>query len=93
MSSLECYPEMDRIFSIYFGQDFDLFGEAVPEIVVCYKRDSLYQYKNMVHEIDSFRNEHPHDLDAAFDQIYGGGFSPEPWGYTAALYLTRYSAS
>jgi hypothetical protein len=87
MTSLARYPEMDRIFSIYFGQDFDLFGETVPEIVACYKKDSPYHYENLVQEINSFKNEHPHDLAIVFDQMYGRGFSPEPWGYTTASLL------
>ncbi|SDQ32238.1 contact-dependent growth inhibition system immunity protein [Paraburkholderia tuberum] len=87
MSSSERYPAMDHLMRTYFGQDFDLFGETVPEIVACYKQDSPHDYANLVREIDSFRTEHSHDLAIAFDQMYGRGFSPEPWGYTVASFL------
>jgi len=87
MGSSKRHPAMDHLFTTYFGQDFDLFGETVPEIVACYKRDSPYDYENLIREINSFRTEHPHDLTIAFDQIYGHGFSPEPWGYTTASLL------
>ncbi|NIF53440.1 contact-dependent growth inhibition system immunity protein [Burkholderia sp. Ax-1724] len=87
MSSSERYPEMDHIFSVYFGQDFDLFGETVPEIVVCYKKDSPYHYKELNREIDSFRSEHPNDLEAAFNQSFRDGFRPEGAGYTTASFL------
>jgi hypothetical protein len=87
MNSSERYPAMEHIFNTYFGQDFDLFGATVAEIVACYKKDSPYDHENLVREIDSFRVEHPHDLAIAFDQTYGHGFSPGPWGYTTALFL------
>ncbi|MFT4067186.1 contact-dependent growth inhibition system immunity protein [Paraburkholderia sp.] len=87
MSSSERYPAMDHLFNTYFGQDFDLFGETVPEIVACYKKDSPYDYENLVREIDSFRGNHPDDLDATFKQLFGRGFRPEGWGYTTASLL------
>ncbi|NML31678.1 hypothetical protein HHL14_12625 [Paraburkholderia sp. G-4-1-8] len=87
MSSSKHYPSMDHLMITYFGQDFDLFGETVPEIVACYEKDSPYSYANLIYEIDAFRNEHPNDLTIAFNQKYGSGFSPEPWGYTTASFL------
>ncbi|HEY2024866.1 contact-dependent growth inhibition system immunity protein [Paraburkholderia sp.] len=87
MSSSERYPEMDHIFDVYFGQDFDLFGATVPEIVSCYKKDSPYDYENLIREIDEFIAEHPHDLDAAFKQLFRRGFRPEGAGYTTTAFL------
>ncbi len=78
---------MDHIFSVYFGQDFDLFGETVPEIVACYKKDSPYDYENLIREIDTFRSEHPDNLDAVFKQLFRRGFRPEGLGYTTASFL------
>ncbi|WP_028229580.1 contact-dependent growth inhibition system immunity protein [Paraburkholderia ferrariae] len=86
MSPSERYPEMDHLFTIYFGQDFDLFGATVPEIVACYKKDSPYHYENLIREMDSFRKEHPDDLEAAF-KPFRRGFRPEGRGYTTASYL------
>ncbi|NML31677.1 contact-dependent growth inhibition system immunity protein [Paraburkholderia antibiotica] len=86
MSSLERYPEMDNFFSIYFGQDFDLFGETVPEIVACYKKGYRHHYANLLREIVEFRSEHPEDLDNAFIP-FSRGFRPEGRGYTTASFL------
>ncbi|MGF6411711.1 contact-dependent growth inhibition system immunity protein [Paraburkholderia sp. MM5482-R1] len=87
MSYSERYPAMEHIFNVYFGQDFDLFGENVQEIVACYRKDSPYDYENLIREIDSFRSEHPSDLDATFKQVFRRGFRPEGGGYTTASFL------
>ncbi|SMG59387.1 contact-dependent growth inhibition system immunity protein [Paraburkholderia susongensis] len=87
MNSSELYPEMDHIFAIYFGQDFDLFGETVPEIVACYKKDSPYHYEKLLRELGAFRQEHPNDLDSAFEKDYGRDFDPKLWGYTTASFF------
>jgi hypothetical protein len=87
MSSSERYPAMDHIFSVYFGQDFDLFGQSVPEIVACYKKDSPHDYENLIREIDTFRGKHLHDLDATFKQLFRRGFRPEGLGYTTTSFL------
>jgi hypothetical protein len=72
MSLSERYPEMEHIFSVYFDQDFDLFGETVPELVSCYKRDDSHRQQSLIREIDSFRKEHPDELDTAFKQFRRG---------------------
>ncbi|SMG59386.1 contact-dependent growth inhibition system immunity protein [Paraburkholderia susongensis] len=86
MNSSELYPEMDHLFTTYFGQDFDLFGETVPEIVACYKKDGPYHYEKLLRELGAFRQEHPNDLDTAF-KPFRRGFRPEGWGYTIASFL------
>ncbi|MCC8393559.1 hypothetical protein LJ656_13250 [Paraburkholderia sp. MMS20-SJTR3] len=87
MKSSDLYPEMDHMFSIYFGQDSDLFGASVPEIVACYKKDSPHHCASLIREIDSFRSQHPNDLASAFEETYLRSFRPEPWGYTVTSFL------
>ncbi|MCC8395493.1 hypothetical protein LJ656_23170 [Paraburkholderia sp. MMS20-SJTR3] len=87
MNSSKHYPEMDQFFSIYFGQDFDLFGRSVSEIVDSYKKNSPHRFKNLILEIDSYRKEHIDDLAFAFEETYLTEFSPEPWGYTVTSFL------
>ncbi|MCC8393562.1 hypothetical protein LJ656_13270 [Paraburkholderia sp. MMS20-SJTR3] len=77
---------MEHFFSIYFGQDFDIFGSTVPEIVACYKQDSPHRYPNLLRELELFRRAHSGDLDAAFIP-FRHGFRPEGWGYTVASFL------
>nr|WP_244195953.1 contact-dependent growth inhibition system immunity protein [Paraburkholderia susongensis] len=79
---------MYELFGAYFNQDFDLWGNTIPEIVSCYKRDSPREYHHeLVSEINSFMNEHPVDLDSAFAKNYDSGFYPKLWGHTTASFL------
>ncbi|OLL28013.1 hypothetical protein BTH42_29960 [Burkholderia sp. SRS-W-2-2016] len=81
------YPAMEHFFHIYFGQDFDLFGDSIQEIVECYKNDAPRQYPELTREIDAYRKEHPNDLAVAFKEKYLCAFSPEPDGYTIVTFL------
>ncbi|WP_316251746.1 contact-dependent growth inhibition system immunity protein [Paraburkholderia sp. UCT2] len=84
----ERYPKLYQLFGAYLNQDSDLWGETIPEIVSCYRRDCPREsHLEMIHEIDSFISEHPDDLDSAFETDYGQDFDPELWGYTTASFL------
>ncbi|MBB5468041.1 hypothetical protein OKW30_002545 [Paraburkholderia sp. Clong3] len=84
----ERYPKLYQLFGAYLNQDSDLWGETIPEIVSCYRRDCPREsHLEMIHEIDSFINEHPDDLDSAFETDYGQDFDPELWGYTTTSFL------
>ncbi|WP_316251705.1 contact-dependent growth inhibition system immunity protein [Paraburkholderia sp. UCT2] len=37
--------------------------------------------------MNSFMNEHPSDLDSAFERDYGAGIDPNLWGHTTASFL------
>jgi hypothetical protein len=79
---------MSLVFRAYFGQDFDLFGDTIPEIVSSYKRDSPQGcHHQLIEEINSFMDEHPTDLDSAFKRDYGSGFNPKLWDHTTASFL------
>ncbi|NML30449.1 hypothetical protein HHL14_06350 [Paraburkholderia sp. G-4-1-8] len=78
---------MEQFFSLYFGQDFDLFGDTVPEIVESYKKDCPHHYGDLIRELESFRSEHPDDLEFAFKRSFSHGFRPEGAGYTTASFL------
>jgi len=81
---------MYELFGAYFNQDFDLSGNTIPEIVACYKRDAPREYRQeLINEIDSFMNEHPGDLDSAFERDYNSGFYPKLWGHTIASFLAE----
>ncbi|MCC8395447.1 hypothetical protein LJ656_22935 [Paraburkholderia sp. MMS20-SJTR3] len=86
MDYLERFPQMATFFSIYFGQDFDIFGDTVEEIVLSYKDDHRDHYLELIREIEQFRSEHPHDLDVAYTP-FSRGFRPEGRGYTIASFL------
>ncbi|MCC8392407.1 hypothetical protein LJ656_07380 [Paraburkholderia sp. MMS20-SJTR3] len=89
MKPADRYPAMNHLFNMYFGQDFDLFGDSIPEIVACFKRDCHSHYQNVLREIHAFRSEHPNDLAVAFEKTYLRAFSPEPEGYTTVSFLAE----
>ncbi|MBN3803923.1 hypothetical protein GXB81_12785 [Paraburkholderia sp. Ac-20336] len=79
--------ELNHFFDAYLNQDYELSGEAVEEIVECYKQGTPAEaHRRMVSEIERFISEHP-DLDEALSDAYGNDFSPELWGYTTASFL------
>jgi hypothetical protein len=87
MNSPDRYPAMNHLFNTYFGQDFDIFGDSIPEIVACFKKNCRGHCANVLEEIASFKSEHPNDLAIAFEQMYLRAFSPEPEGYTTVSFL------
>lgn len=81
-------PELDQLMSVYFGEDFDLWGDTVEEIINKYNETlDPAQRCGIVKKIDAFKLTHPHNLDDAFSREYGKYFDPEPWGYTTASFL------
>ncbi|MCC8396597.1 hypothetical protein LJ656_28820 [Paraburkholderia sp. MMS20-SJTR3] len=87
MSSIR-YPKMYQLFGAYLNEDSDLWGDTLPEIIFCYKRDCPREsHLELIREINSFISEHPEDLDTAFEIDYGPDFSPKLWGYTTTSFL------
>jgi len=82
------YPNLDFLIHGYFNEDFDLWGDNVPEIVSCFKKESdksLHQL--IIDEIDRFKLDHVVNLNENFEEIYGLYVDPEPWGYTTVSFL------
>jgi hypothetical protein len=84
------YPQIDQLLHVYFGQDYDIWGNTIEEIVGCYKRDSPIEFQQaLLDEIARFRQAHPHDLDAAFLAAYEYDFDPPLWKHTTDSFLTE----
>jgi hypothetical protein len=84
------YPQIDQLLHVYFGQDFDIWGNTIEEIVGCYKRDSPVEFQQALRDdIARFRQAHPHDLDAAFLAAYKYDFNPPLWKHTTDSFLTE----
>ena len=84
------YPEIDQLLHVYFGEDFDIWGNTIEELVGCYKRDSpIGDHQALLDEIASFRQAHPNDLDTAFLASYKNFFNPPLWGHTTDSFLTE----
>ncbi|MCC8396599.1 hypothetical protein LJ656_28830 [Paraburkholderia sp. MMS20-SJTR3] len=79
---------MFQLFCCYLNEDSNIWGNTLPEILSCYKRDCPREsHLEMIREINLFINEHLDDLDSAFETDYGRNFSPELWGYTTLSFL------
>ncbi|WP_175923721.1 contact-dependent growth inhibition system immunity protein [Burkholderia latens] len=84
----EKYFELDQFISIYFGEDFDLFENTIPEIVANYIGCSTpSDREKLISQIDTFLARHPNDLSEAFDDAWIPQFSVRLWGHTARSFL------
>jgi hypothetical protein len=84
------YPELDQLLHVYFGQDFDIWGHTIEELVGCYKRDSpVADHQALRDEIARFRQAHLDDLDEAFLASYKNFFNPPLWNPTTDSFLTE----
>jgi hypothetical protein len=90
MKQRSAYPALDHLLHAYFGEDFDLSGNTVEEIVGCYKGESpLEHHRALREEIARFRQAHPNDLDDAFLGFYKNFFNPPLWNHTTDSFLTE----
>jgi len=86
----EKHFELDQFISIYFGEDSDLFGNTIPEIIADYIGCSTpSDREKLIAQIDDFLARHPHDLDEVFDNTWAPQFSVRLWGHTARSFLDQ----
>jgi hypothetical protein len=84
------YPALDHLLHAYFGEDFDIWGNTVEEIVGCYMRESpVEHHRALREEIARFRQAHPNDLDEAFLDAYKNFFNPPLWKHTTDSFFTE----
>ena len=84
------YPELDQSLHVYFGEDFDIWGNTIEELVGCYKRDSPVSDRQILRdEIARFRQAHTNNLDEAFLDSYKNFFNPPLWKHTTDSFLTE----
>lgn len=82
------YPRLSTLIDVYFGEEFSIWGDTIPEIIASYKRErDDSTCASVVREIDDFIHAHASDLDEAFSNVYGFYLDPEPWGHTAFSFL------
>jgi hypothetical protein len=88
MTEKDDYPEFLTLFGGYLGQDYYLWGNTIDEILARYKEDSSQEdIRALLEEVKRFTNEHPSDLEEAFEEAYGFHFSPKLWDCTAATFF------
>ncbi|WP_149136849.1 contact-dependent growth inhibition system immunity protein [Cupriavidus campinensis] len=84
------YPQLWHLIIGYFNEDADMWGENIEEIVETYMRQSDPDMrKSVMREIEDIKADHPFDLDAAFENLFGGEPDPALWGCTTQSFLNE----
>jgi hypothetical protein len=82
------YENLEQLILGRFHEDFDLFGDAIQELVLSYKEGlSKDEVDATISEIDAFKIHNPDDLDSAFKNEFGYQCNPHLWGHTIASFL------
>ena len=85
-------PNLGTLVRVFFGQDCDLFGESVEEILESYRdTENVMTVQKTVHEAQMFLGLYPDDtqLEFAFINLAEGEFSPTAWGYSTRTFLEK----
>lgn len=86
-SDMEQYPELEQFIGAYFIEDFDIFGETIEEIALCYKRVAgNARIQQACLEMDKFISDNKVGADVAFAERWGS-FDPALWGHTTASFF------
>jgi hypothetical protein len=84
------YPNLSDFIGMCFGQDFDLWGNSVPEIVSTYKDGSdANEWDAISNDINNFRLNYSNNLDSAFKKLYGNYIDPKSWDHTTDSFLSE----
>ncbi|WP_231572333.1 contact-dependent growth inhibition system immunity protein [Pantoea eucalypti] len=81
---------MERLFGFFFGQDYDLFGETVEEILDSYlETENPKTAAKVCQEAEYLLSSNDQVLTETFESISQGEFYPEPWGETVRTFLEK----
>lgn len=90
MAERDRYPELSELIDVYFGEEFAIWGDTIPEIIASYRRErGDLTCASVAREIDGFIHAHASNLDEAFRNVYGFYIDPKPWGHTAFSFLNE----
>ncbi|MDQ0571842.1 hypothetical protein QFZ42_003676 [Variovorax paradoxus] len=81
------YELIDNLTKVYFGQDYDYFGETGAEVMAEYRKASTpAELEALRAEIIHFMRSHP-DLEAEFPRRFERPAQPEDFGSTMREFL------
>jgi hypothetical protein len=87
------YKLIDDLTKLYFGQDYDYFGETGAEIMAEYRKASTpAELEALRVEILDFMRSHP-DLETDFARMFERDAQPEDFGSTAREFLENVLAA
>ncbi|WP_145477168.1 contact-dependent growth inhibition system immunity protein [Yersinia similis] len=83
---------LGTLVRVFFGQDYDLFGEGVDEILASYRNTENQQIiQKTIDEANMLLTAYPEEkeLELEFADLAEGEFSPASWGYNAQSFLEK----
>ena len=88
--AMKIYPVLSNVVIVFFGQDYDLFGDSLEKLMNCAINDSSpEELTRLRDDIARFFENHKEDLDAAFDKAFEFDFDPKLWDTTADSFLRQ----
>jgi hypothetical protein len=82
------FPELSNFIKNYFGEDCDLWGQTVEDMILLYMNENeAPSQMQLLRDIDEFSRINHDNLDYSFKEIYGLFFNPVPWGHTTASFF------
>jgi len=79
--------ELEQFLGAYFHEDYDLFGDTIEEIALCYKRvTSPDRIKQVCVEMDEFVAKYGAEAEVVFARHWGS-FDPTLWGHSVASFF------
>ncbi|MEN4830909.1 contact-dependent growth inhibition system immunity protein [Pantoea vagans] len=84
------YKNIGTLIRVFFGQDYDLFGETVEEVLDSYlETENSKTAEKVCQEAEYLLSLNDQALIEAFQSISQGEFNPEPWGETVRTFLEK----
>ncbi|AXY35319.1 contact-dependent growth inhibition system immunity protein [Yersinia pseudotuberculosis] len=83
---------LGTLVRVFFGQDYDLFGEGVDEILASYRNTENQQtIQKTIDEANMLLTAYPEEkeLELEFADLAEGEFSPASWGYNVQSFLEK----
>ncbi|MCC8404856.1 hypothetical protein LJ655_23780 [Paraburkholderia sp. MMS20-SJTN17] len=82
------YSNLEQLIMGRFHEDYSLYGDSIPDLVLSYKRGMNQTEKAAaLKEIEQLKEDNRDNLDAAFEDAFGCHVDPVLWGHTAASFL------
>ncbi|MDQ1211148.1 contact-dependent growth inhibition system immunity protein [Pantoea anthophila] len=84
------YKNIGTLIRVFFGQDYDLFGETVEEVLDSYlETENPKTAGKVCLEAEYLLSLNEQSLTETFESISQGEFNPEPWGETERSFLEK----
>jgi len=84
------YKNIGTLIRFFFGQDYELFGETVEEVLDSYlETENPKTAEKVFQEAEYLLSLNDQALIEAFQSISQGEFNPEPWGETVRTFLEK----